>query len=101
MAQFRLVEQPLTVYSCLDQARTWSIGCGENWQLHSSRIRRHKFKVGQVVDYKPGRSGMPPSSWQYKIVRLLPFDGSDPLYRIKSAGETFERVAREQDLAGR
>jgi hypothetical protein len=44
---------------------------------------------------------MPPSSWQYKIVRLLPLDGSDLLYRIKSSGETFERVAREQDLAGR
>jgi hypothetical protein len=44
---------------------------------------------------------MPPSSWQYKIVRLLPPDGSDLLYRIKSSGETFERIAREQDLAGR
>jgi hypothetical protein len=44
---------------------------------------------------------MPPSSWQYKIVWLLPPDDSDLLYRIKSSGETFERVAREQDLVGR
>jgi hypothetical protein len=70
--------------------------------LHSAnRVRQHKFKVGQAVDFNPGRTGMPPSSWQYKIVRLLPADGSDLLYRIKSSGETFERIAREQDLTGR
>jgi hypothetical protein len=71
--------------------------------MHPStkRVRQHKFKVGQVVDFNPGRIGMPPSSWQYKIVRLLPPDGSDLLYRIKSSGETFERVVREQDLSGR
>ncbi|MFZ0851622.1 MAG: hypothetical protein WAO08_20730 [Hyphomicrobiaceae bacterium] len=44
---------------------------------------------------------MPPSSWQYKIVRLLPPEGSDLLYRIKSSGETFERVAKERDLVQR
>lgn len=61
----------------------------------------HKFKVGQLVDYNPGRIGMPASSWHYKILRLLPAEGSDPLYRIKSAGETFERVAKERELAAR
>jgi len=34
-------------------------------------------------------------------VRLLPAEGSDLLYRIKSLGETFERVARERELAAR
>jgi hypothetical protein len=61
----------------------------------------HRFKVGQLVDYNPGRVGMPVSSWQYKIVRLLPAEGRDLLYRIKSSGETFERVAKERELAGR
>jgi hypothetical protein len=70
-------------------------------QSSTNRVRQHKFKVGQVVDFNPGRVGLPPSSWEYKVVRLLPIDGSDLLYRIKSSGETFERVAREQDLAGR
>ena len=63
--------------------------------------KQHKFKVGQMVDYAPSRTGMSASSRGYKIVRLLPREGVDVLYRIKSAGETFERVAKEQDLTFR
>ncbi len=62
---------------------------------------RHKFKVGQVVDYSPNRMGMSASSRGYEIKRLLPREGVDLLYRIKSPTETFERVAKEQDLARR
>jgi hypothetical protein len=61
----------------------------------------HKFKLGQLVDFNSVRSGMPASSREYKIMRLLPPEGSDLLYRIKSPGETFERVAKERDLAPR
>jgi hypothetical protein len=64
-------------------------------------MTQHKFKVGQLVDYNPSRMAMPVSSRGYKIVRLLPSEGSDVSYRIKSSGETFERVAREQDLTRR
>jgi hypothetical protein len=45
-----------------------------------------KFKAG--TSSTTIRDG-PASSWQYKIVRLLPAEGSDLLYRIKSPGETF------------
>jgi len=62
---------------------------------------RHKFKVGQVVDYSPNRMGMSAPSRGYEIKRLLPREGVDLLYRIKSSTETFERVAKEQDLARR
>lgn len=61
----------------------------------------HKFKVGQTVDYSPGRLGMPVLSREYKIVRLLPAEGGDNQYRIKSAAETFERIAKESQLSGR
>jgi hypothetical protein len=64
-------------------------------------MAQHKFKVGQLVDYHPNRLVMTPSSREYKVVRLLPLEGSDLLYRIKSPGETFERVAKEQDLRPR
>jgi hypothetical protein len=37
-------------------------------------------------------------SGSYKIVRLLPPDGEDFQYRIKSIGEAYERVARESQL---
>jgi len=64
-------------------------------------MTHHKFKLGQLVDYNPSRLGMPASSREYKIMRLLPPEGGELLYRIKSPGETFERVAKEPDLSRR
>jgi hypothetical protein len=61
-------------------------------------VPRHKYKVGQAVDFRPGRLGFPASSREYKNLRLLPFEGGDRLYRIKCAAETFERVAKESEL---
>jgi len=60
---------------------------------------RHRFKIGQFVNFTPGRLAMPASGGEYKVVRLLPFESGDLLYRIKSSAETFERVAREGELA--
>ena len=34
----------------------------------------------------------------YKVVKLLPSEGDDYQYRIKSSGEAFERVAKESQL---
>ena len=34
----------------------------------------------------------------YRIVKLLPSDGEEHQYRIKSASEAFERVAKESQL---
>lgn len=61
-------------------------------------MRRHKFRVGELVDYNPGRLAVQPSARQYTILRLLPAEGSDFLYRIKSSTEAFERVAKEHEL---
>ena len=64
-------------------------------------MSQHKFKVGQTVDYHANHVGAPASLKAYTIVRLLPSDGTDLQYRIKSAGETFERIAKERDLGQR
>jgi hypothetical protein len=61
----------------------------------------HKFKVGETVDYKPGRMGFPAANRQCTIVRLLPIEGGNHLYRIKCSAEAFERVVREIELAAR
>jgi hypothetical protein len=61
----------------------------------------HKYKVGQAVDLTPGRWGFPASAREYKILRLLPSEGGELMYRIKSTAETFERVAKESELAPR
>ena len=61
----------------------------------------HRYKVGQTVDYKPGRMGFPAANRECTIVRLLPVEGGSHLYRIKCASEAFERVVREVQLAER
>jgi hypothetical protein len=64
-------------------------------------MAHHKYKVGQLVDFSPSRSGMPTSGRQYEVVRLLPVEAGQLLYRIKSKAETFERMARESELSRR
>lgn len=58
----------------------------------------HKFTIGQTVSYTPGMFGRSNGSGTYRIVRLLPYDGSEFQYRIKSIAEAYERVARESQL---
>jgi hypothetical protein len=58
----------------------------------------HKFKVGQMVDFVPSKSGVPASARSYKVLSLLPTEGGERLYRIKTIAEAFERIARESEL---
>jgi hypothetical protein len=58
----------------------------------------HKFRVGQTVLYTSSPIARPGASGSYMVVRLLPSDGDDYQYRIKHAGEAFERVAKESQL---
>lgn len=61
-------------------------------------LRAHKFQIGQTVFYTSSPISRPGASGAYKVVRLLPSDGEDYQYRIKNAGEAFERVAKESQL---
>jgi hypothetical protein len=63
-----------------------------------SSLRAHKFRVGQTVSYTSSPISRPGATGSYKVVRLLPSDGDDYQYRIKHAGEAFERVAKESQL---
>ena len=58
----------------------------------------HRFKVGQSVNYTSGPRSQAGSSGVYKITQLLPPDGEERQYRIKSADEPHERVVKETDL---
>jgi hypothetical protein len=66
------------------------------WGLSMSK---HKFKVGQTVDYTPAQRGLAPSARGYKILQLMPKEGAERLYRIKAFSEVHERVARESELS--
>jgi hypothetical protein len=58
----------------------------------------HRFKVGQTVVAPSGVRDalMPPGP--YVIVRLLPADGGEPHYRVKSAADGHERALLEGQL---
>ena len=61
-------------------------------------MKAHKFSVGQTVYLTSGMMGRVAAGGTYKIVKLLPSDGEDYQYRIKSTAEAFERVAKESQL---
>ena len=64
-------------------------------------MSEHSFKLGQMVRFAPGRSNLAATSSEYKIIKLLPAEGGQNLYRIKGIAESFERMARESDLSPR
>jgi len=61
-------------------------------------LKEHKFRIGQIVYFTSRPIGHMAANGAYQIVKLLPSDGDDYQYRIKSAEEAFERVAKESQL---
>ena len=60
-------------------------------------MEKHRFKVGDAVRvHQSANPHIPRGS--YKVVRLLPAEGSDHQYRLKSSLDGHERVVRETDL---
>jgi hypothetical protein len=58
----------------------------------------YRFAVGQDVMFVPEPSEDRSSGGLYKVVRLLPEQGSMPQYRIKAQADGRERVTREDRL---
>jgi hypothetical protein len=58
----------------------------------------HKFKVGQSVSFTSGPFGRGGTNGIYTVIQLLPAEGDDYQYRIKSAKEPHERVVKESQL---
>lgn len=60
---------------------------------------QHRFKVGQMLELRsaPQRSNRPAGPCE--VVFCLPHDKGPILYRVKSLGETNERVVDETDLS--
>jgi len=63
-----------------------------------SMVKEHKFQIGQSVYFTSRPVGQMAVDSTYQVVRLLPSDGDEYQYRIKSASEAFERVAKESQL---
>jgi hypothetical protein len=58
----------------------------------------HSFAVGQMLEFDPGKFDGTAARGSYAVVRLLPNDGSDREYRVRSARDGHERVVRESQL---
>ena len=61
-------------------------------------MSEHKFSIGQSVRFTSGPYGRGNVNDVYKVTQLLPSESDDRQYRIKSASEPHERVARESQL---
>jgi hypothetical protein len=61
-------------------------------------VRAHKYQVGEAVYFTSPTFGRAAAIGSYTVVKLLPSEGDDYQYRIKSSGEAFERVAKESQL---
>jgi len=64
----------------------------------TSQNQTHKFQVGQTVYYNAPTFGRAPAPGNFTVVKILPSEGDEHQYRIKSNGEAFERVAKESQL---
>jgi hypothetical protein len=69
---------------------------GVSWVME--RALKHKYTVGETVYFTASNVARPAASGTYEVIRLLPTDGDDCQYRIKSSTEAFERVAKESQL---
>jgi len=84
------------VFSRSDAVGPWARpALFESWRW----ALKHKFPVGTRVLFTASNVARPAASGSYEVIRLLPTDGDDCQYRIKSSTEAFERVAKESQLA--
>jgi hypothetical protein len=58
----------------------------------------HRFKVGQIVVAPSGEPHALIPRGQHVIVRLLPLEGGEPQYRLRSEADGLERVVAESQI---
>lgn len=59
----------------------------------------HRFRIGQTVKIVEGFGYMRGPNTNFKIIALLPSNGAHFQYKIRHAGESFDRTIRENELA--
>jgi hypothetical protein len=60
---------------------------------------RHRYKVGMRLLMTPGGVTVARQASYCKVTFVLPYEGAQLLYRVRSEIEAFERVVSESDLA--
>ena len=72
---------------------------GERPKSRGGSVADHRFRAGQRVTLAASMINRSAVRGGYVIMKQLPERDGEFEYRIKSASETHERVARESDLA--
>ena len=65
---------------------------------NSGAMQGSRFEIGQTVYFQPSMGSRLLSHRLFRIVRLLPAEGMEKQYRIKSIHDSHERVAFEYEL---
>ena len=63
-------------------------------------VGHHRYSVGQRLRVLGGGNHWSRQGGYCSIVSLMPHEGGQFLYRIRSEGESFERIVAEADLVG-
>jgi hypothetical protein len=66
--------------------------------MMGNAMSNHKFKVGQTVNYTSRFIATVNAHAIFRITKLLPPEDDEFQYRIRSASEPYERVAKESQL---
>jgi hypothetical protein len=61
-------------------------------------MQKHKYDIGETVEFTAGGSYPPTARGAYTVVRQLPSEGEGYQYRIKSLSDGHERMVREGQL---
>ena len=65
----------------------------------SASLKSHRFRVGQKLHMRTGGNNLARQAGSCTVTFLLPFEGGQVLYRVRSEAESFERVVPEADLS--
>jgi hypothetical protein len=61
-----------------------------------------KFKIGQIVHYKPSNHRHAGPRGDYQVIKPLPHcQNGEPKYRIRNVNESHERDVKESELKPR
>jgi hypothetical protein len=74
----------------------WASAVSVYWATQGDEPMAYKFKIGDIVAINPTIGRFRPGGI-FEVIKQLPGNG-EPEYRIKSADELHERMARESEL---
>jgi hypothetical protein len=61
----------------------------------------HKFKIGEVVNYRPSTRSTRAVAGTYKVIAFLPEGEGQPIYRLQHVDEEHRQIAREDEITKR